>query len=108
MKIQPISTAPKDGTKILVWYDHDADPYQDPENPGKLTDYAAWAEGGDYLSGSGYAIAAWQEPFWETTDEYGSGYWMPAAWFAWHNDDFEYVVNPIAWAPLSWPPEIAA
>ena len=39
---QPIETAPRDGTDILVWYDHDADPYQDPASPEKLTAYAAW------------------------------------------------------------------
>lgn len=98
-----MDSAPKDGTDILVYYDHDADPYQDPHNPARLTDYAAWAEGGDFMGGKGWCIAAWQGRHWESTDEYGDGYWMPAYWFARQNDDYEAVVNPIAWSPLTVP-----
>lgn len=100
---QPIESAPRD-RDILVWFDHDADPYQDPDNPHLLTDYAAWADGGDFLDGKGIAVAKWQPPHFEAEDEYGTGYWMPAYWFAREHDDYERVVNPVAWMPLPAPP----
>ncbi len=103
-KWQPIETAPKD-KDILVWYSHSADPYQHPDNPDKLTDYAAWAEGGDFLNGEGICIVHWFEGIWENTDEYGSGYWLPAYWFAKEKDEYIRVVNPTHWMPLPTPPE---
>lgn len=104
---QPIETAPRDAD-ILVWFDHDADPYQDQNDTSRLTDYAAWAEAGDFMSGRGFCIAKWFPPHWEATDEYGSGYWLPAAWFCLENDDYERVVNPTHWMPLPAPPTDAA
>jgi len=108
---QDISTAPKadipvsvfaefDPNLILVWYDHDADPYHDGN--GRLTDYAAWTEGGNFLDGKGMCIAKWFPQDWEAVDEYGGGYWLPAAWFT--GENFETVVNPIFWMPLPAPP----
>jgi len=101
---QPIETAPKDGTHILVWFNHDADPYYDGD---KLTDYATWAESGDFLSGEGHAIARWFPQHWESVDEYGGGYYLPAWWFALENDDFERPVNATHWMPLPAPPALA-
>ncbi len=99
--LRPIATAPKEvGKDVLVFYDHDADPCQDPHDENRLTDYAAWAEGGTFMDGRGWCIAAWQDRHWESTGEYGEGYWMPAAWFARQNDDYEAVVNPTHWMPL--------
>jgi hypothetical protein len=103
MEWQPIETAPKD-TDVLVWFDHAADPYQDPLNPDKLTDYAVWAEGGDFLDGKGWTIAKWFPQEWQSEDEYGTGYWMPAAWFASEGGDYQRVCNPIYWQPLTKPP----
>lgn len=100
---QGIESAPKD-RNILVWFDHDADPYQDPQEPTKLTPYAAWAEGGEYLAGKGLCIAKWHPKHFEAEDEYGTGYWMPAAWFAHQNGDWEVVCNPTHWMPLPTPP----
>lgn len=104
MDWQPIETAPKDAD-ILVWYDHDADPYQSPDDPNRLTDYAAWADGGDYMGGRGLCFAKWFAGEWESTDEYGGGYWLPAWWFAFEGGDYVRAVNPIHWMPLPEPPK---
>lgn len=101
---QPIETAPKD-RDVLVWYDHDKDPYQDPSGLNMLTPYATLAEGIDCLYGSGFAIARWHPQFWESEDIYGSGYWMPAAWFALESDEYARVCNPILWWELPPTPE---
>jgi len=97
---RPIDTAPKDGCDLLVWYDHDADPYQAPTDPKRLTAYAAWADGGDYIGGKGICVARWFPQHWESTGDYGEGYWLPAAWFAKENSDYERVVNALYWRPL--------
>lgn len=101
---QTIDTAPKD-VDILVWFDHSADPYQEPSDPDKLTSYGAWADGGDFMDGIGICIAKWFESTWESVDEYGGGYHMPAWWFAKHFGDYEYSVNPTHWMPLPTPPK---
>lgn len=106
MTWQPIKTAPKD-CDILVYYDNGADPFYEEYGKSTLTDYAAWAESGDFMDGKGICIAKWFSQHWESTDEYGSGYWLPAWWFAKENNDYERVVNPIAWMPLPAPPDAA-
>jgi len=95
-----MDSAPKDGTKILVAYDSKSDPYIEDEKTGRLTAYATHAEGGDFLDGKGVTVAVWVPGWHESTDEYGSGYWMPGCWFAWFNDDTDYVVAPTGWMPL--------
>jgi len=105
MEWQPIENAPKDGTQVLVYYDHNSDPYVDPTDPKKLTDYAAWAEFGDFMDGEGYCIAVWLPQHWESVDEYGGGYWLPAWWFAVENSDFDRAVSPTHWMPLPPAPE---
>lgn len=96
----PMEDAPHD-RPVLVKYDHDADPYFEPEKPHRLTDYAANAEMGDYLTGKGVVIAHWCDKEWESEDEYGSGYWIPACWLCWFNGDYmETVVNATGWQEL--------
>lgn len=102
---QPIETAPKD-RDILVWFDNSADPYNEPSNESRLTDYAAWAEGGYFMDGEGICTAKWHDRHWESEDEYGSGHWMPAWWFAKQCDDYEYVVNPTHWMPPERPGKV--
>ncbi len=98
-----MAAAPKD-RDILVWYDHDADLYQDPENPGCLTDYGALAEGGSFLNGKGVAVAHWFARQFEVENEYGDGYWLPGGWFSRGDfDDYESVCNPIAWQEIEPP-----
>ena len=104
---QPIETAPKDAD-ILVWYDHNADKYVEDEKTGRLTDYAALAEGGTFLDGSGFTIAKWQDRQWESEDEYGSGFWLPAGWFSKGDDKYyEVVCNAIYWWHLPSQPVAA-
>ena len=105
MEWQLIETAPKDGTEIIVWYSHEADPYIDPNDSNKLTDYGANAEGGEFLAGEGLAIAKWVYPEFESTDEYGSGFWRPGGWFVRDPQlSFEAVCNPVFWQPAPEPP----
>lgn len=105
---QDISSAPKDGkTPILVWFDHEADPYTDPANPQRLTDYAANAESGDYFAGKGVAIAVWRDGYHDSDGwESGNEYWVPGHWFGYHNGDAtDHAVNALFWKPLPPPPE---
>lgn len=102
-----IETAPRDGTPVLVWFDHEADSYRIPETD-KLTDYACHAEGGDFLSGKGCVVAVWREG-WHEDDGWESAnppYWMPAAWWLYLDGDAgDHVVNATHWQPLPPPPE---
>ncbi len=106
---RPIETAQKDEqAPILAWFDHDADPYQDPSNPGRLTDYAAIAEGGDFLSGKGVAIVVWRDGYHDSDGwESYQSYWVPGGWFAYLDGDAtDYVVNATNWMPLPTPPAL--
>ena len=91
---------------ILVAFDHDADPYQDPNDPGRLTDYAAVAEGGDFLSGKGVAMVVWRDGYHDSDGwEYDNSYWVPGGWFAYLNGDAtDYIANATHWMPLPPPP----
>lgn len=78
MELQPIETAPADGTKILVWarWDWDA---MDGDNCDE--DYAFQvASWGDYSNEGGF----WSESF---------------------NPYSDKAVNPTHWMPLPEPPE---
>jgi hypothetical protein len=99
---RPMSEAPKDGTKILVCYDSESDPYY-AEEEGKLTNYGAHAESGDFLDGKGICVAVWVKGWNEPVDEYSSAY-MPGWWFAWFNGDTDLVVAPTGWLPMDFLP----
>ena len=103
IKWKPIKRRPPKDRDILVWYDHDKDLYIKNEETGELTPYATWAESGEYMGGKGICTAKWFEQHWESIDEYGAGYWLPAYWFAKQMDDYECVVNPTHWAEIEEP-----
>jgi hypothetical protein len=99
----PIETADRnEKVPVLVEFNHDADPYYDPDDPNRLTNYAANAEGGDYLAGAGVTVAIWRDGYHESDGwESGNSYWMPGGWFAYLNDDAtDYAVNATRWMPM--------
>ena len=95
---QPIETAPKDGTTIIGWCVHDADPYYDPEFDGKrLTPYGSNAEGMSYVD-DGVNLICWHDVIHE--DEY-----IIPAWWCLADGYGETAANPTHWMPLPEPPE---
>lgn len=97
-----MESAPKDGTRILAWCEHDADPYHVSET--SLTAYGAHCEGLSHVE-DGYHVIAWGGGSWESTDEYGSGLLIPDWWFR-AGSEWEEVANPVKWMPL--PPPLHA
>ena len=91
---QPIETAPKDGTPILGWCDHEADPYYEGET--RLTPYGANAEGMKHVE-DGLNIVSWHESIDETE------YIIPA-WWCLHDGWYDTAANPTHWMPLPEPP----
>ena len=100
---QPIETAPRDGAPILAWCNHEADPYVEDAEAGRLTTYGAHCEGLTWAS-DGYNVVEWGGE----TSEYGDYnellYSIPDWWFV-VGSEFEVAANPIYWAPLPAPPE---
>lgn len=97
---KPISEAPKD-KRILAWCDHEADPYVEDEATGRLTLYAAHAEGVAH-AGTGWRILEWGGSFCDT-GEYGVvEAELPDWWFV-ADGEFETVANPICFYEM--PPD---
>lgn len=93
-----MSTAPKDGSPILAWCLHEADPYfLDDEN--RLTVYGAHAEGLSHAQ-DGYRIVQWGGEYFEEDIH------IPDWWFV-VDTDYEVVANPVAWSPL-FPPDMSS
>lgn len=94
---RPIETAPKDGTAIVGWCVHAADPYFENESAGRLTTYGAHAEGLSRVQ-DGPHVVVWGGEYDDTDDGYIPDWWFLAG------SDFETVANPTHWMPLpAWP-----
>ncbi len=102
---QPIETAPKDGTPIVGFCVHDADPYYISKT--ELTAYGAHAEGVMHV-GDGPHVLVWGGAYdvdpTESVEisEIAGGErrgMMPDWWFRF-GSDFEEVANPTHWIPL--------
>lgn len=104
MKWQDISTAPRDGTRILGLCVHDADPYFLPNN--RITTYASHCESGPGQADDGVHIVQWGGEYTEYEDEYTNtpSCHIPDWWFL-AETDFGTVANPTHWMPLPESPK---
>ena len=91
---QPIETAPKDGTSVLGFCVHAADPYHLEDS---LTDYGARVEGLGHVADGIHAIC-WDDAREESDGHESPSYWIPAGWM--HSADNEQMANPTHWMPL--------
>ena len=101
MNWQPIETAPRDGTPIVGYCNHEADPYWIGDG---LTLYGGHAEGLSHAV-DGPNVVVWGGAWDDSTHEYQGGS-MPDWWFV-YGSDFEVAANPTHWMPLPKPPEAA-
>jgi hypothetical protein len=97
-----MQTAPKD-RPILVWHDHDSDPYYG-EDESHLTVYGAHCEGMTTRPGKGYCVAVYGGGV--DQDESGEGWgpwtYIPDWWFDAYSE-FEIPLAPLGWAELTEP-----
>jgi hypothetical protein len=96
---QPIDSAPRDGTPILGWCNHEEDPYQDPENPDSITIYAAHADALSRVE-NGPNVLIYGGAVDDHPDDGGA--FIPDWWFLF-GSDFEVAANPTHWMPIKPP-----
>lgn len=93
---RPMNTSPKDGTIVLAWCVHSADPLQ--LDNGKLTIYGGHVYNRSVVD-DGFNLVqwggAWDDSSWE--DQNAGN--IPDWWFQ-ANSEFEVVANPVCWFPL--------
>ncbi len=98
----PMKDAPKN-TPILAWCDHEAGPWLERGTSGKLTLYAAHAEGASHAP-TGFHIIEWGGAFDDRSHEdFHEAAHLPDWWFV-AGSEFEVAANPIRWWPL--PPKL--
>ena len=98
---QSMETAPKDGTPILGWCVHDADPYIEDEKTLRLTLYGAHCEGLRHVE-DGAHVLVWGGGWDDRTYEDQSAGFLDDYWFR-DGSDFEEPANPILWQPITTP-----
>ena len=95
-KLRPIAEAPKDGTVILAWCDHEAASYY-CDKTGRLTAYGANAEGMSHVD-DGWNLVRWEEGFFDGECH------LPAWWFL-ADGCGETAANPVLWVALPTNPK---
>lgn len=98
IQLQSMDTAPRD-RPILVWHDHNSDPYHDPfwEERGRLTIYGGHCEGLSMRGEVGFVEAEWGGG-WSDSWEDGGGS-MPDWWFM-VGSEFEVPLAPVGWIDI--------
>lgn len=96
----PMESAPKDGTPIIGFCVHGADPYYD-ESSDRLTLYAAHVEGLSHVE-DGPHVLVWGGGWDDRTYENSEGGYLPDWWFQ-YGSEFEVAANPVLWKPLALP-----
>lgn len=102
-----MESAPRDGTQILAWCDHEAGvEYEEPEPGEPITRslYEAHGDGLGYAT-TGFHIVEWGGGFDDSTHENPDGAYLPDWWFV-AGSEFEVAANPVMWWQL--PPAPAA
>jgi hypothetical protein len=100
-----MDTAPKDGTSIMAWCVHAADPYYEPHvdttfADTKLTPYGTHCEGCGHVD-DGFMEVHWL-PGWEEGGGEEPVYHLPGWWFA-TPFDLGVAANPVLWRPIEQP-----
>lgn len=102
MSWQPIATAPTDGTAILAYCQHDADPYI-VDNAGRfLTEYGCACEEWAHVEDGVHVVYRVHE---ENEGDWESGYYTIPGYWAADGSEGEVAANPTCWMPLPAPPE---
>jgi hypothetical protein len=92
MKWKNISTAPQDGTPILGWCNHKAEPYYLDKDESILTIYGAHDDALSHVS-DGPHVVVWG-------GAYDEGEWSVPDWWFLFGSDFDVVANPTHWIPI--------
>jgi len=101
--LKPVNKQTPKNRPILAWCDHEVVDYQDPNDPTRLTTYAAHAEGLSHAA-TGWHIVCWGGEYEESDWESGIRIRIPDWWFV-ADGDWETVANPIFWMELPKVPD---
>lgn len=100
---RPMDEAPRDGTPILAYCQHEASAYFD-EAAGRLTSYGSHCEGLGHVA-DGWHVVEWWDGRQEYQGEHLPPIFLPGCWFL-SGSEGEMPAHPVSWlpVPLHWTP----